>query len=285
MAGKENTMTLKKMLLATTATIVAPRAFENDAGWKMDGDKIAVDGSGNPIWLAANGQESSVKGDTIATLNNEARTHRIAKEAAEANLAKYRGADGKLIDPEAATKAIDTVSMIDAKTLIDAGKVDEVREAMRNEFTGQITELNNGITERDGKINAMMIDGVFKGSEFIAERVAIPRDFFEASMRSNFKVEDGRITAYDKAGNRIMSKKSVGDYADPNEALEILVEQHPQKDHILKAVDAGGSGNNGGGGNRGGGRTIKRADFSALDPMKQAAVAGEAAKGEIKIVD
>lgn len=278
-------MRIKNILLATTATIVAPRAFENQAGWKMDGDKIAVDGSGNPIWLAANGQESSVKGDTITTLNAEARQHRVAKEAAEASLAKYRTADGKLIDPDAAAKAIDTVSKIDAKTLIDAGKVDEVREAMRNEFTGQITELNNGLAERDNRINGMMIDGIFKGSEFIADKIAIPRDFFEASMRSNFKIEDGKVAAYDKSGNRVMSKKNIGDYADPNEALEILVDQHPQKDHILKAPDAGGSGNNGGGGNRGGGRTIKRADFSAMDPMQQASTAALASKGEVQIVD
>ncbi len=285
MAGKVNTMKIRNILLATTATIVAATAFENRAGWKMDGDKIAVDADGNPIWLSATGQESSVKGETIANLNAEARTHRTAKEAAEAALAKYRDASGKLIDPETATRAIETISKIDAKTLIDAGKVDEVREQMRNEFTGQITELNNGLAERDNKINAMMIDGVFKGSEFIAERVAMPRDFFESNMRGNFKVEDGKIAAYDKAGNRIMSKKSVGDYADPNEALEILVDQHPQKDHILKAPDAGGSGNNGGGGNRGGGRTIKRADFDAFDPLKQSQVAVQASKGEMSIVD
>ncbi len=277
-------MRIKSVLLATTVRIAAT-AFENKAGWKMDGDKIAVDGEGNPIWLSATGTESSIKGDTIANLNAEARTHRTAKEAAEASLAKYKDASGKLIDPDVAIKAVDTVSKIDAKTLIDAGEVDKVREEIKGTFTTQLSEKDNALAAAQQRIDAMMIDGVFKGSDFIADRVAMPRDFFESAMRSNFKVEDGKITAYDRAGNRLMSKKTPGDYADPNEALELLVEMHPQKDHILKAPDAGGSGNNGGGGNRGGGRTIKRGDFEALDPGKQAEVAASMGKGEMSIVD
>jgi hypothetical protein len=273
-----------KTALLTTAAIF-PLAFENKPGWKMDGDKLALDGEGNPIYINSAGQEQSVKGDTISTLNAEAKTHRTAKETAETALAKYRDANGKLIDPEAAAKAIDMVSKIDAKTLIDAGKVDEVRAQITSEFKTQLTEKDNAIAERDQRINGMMIDGVFKGSEFIAERVAMPRDFFEAAMRNNFRVEDGKVVAYDRSGNRLMSKKSVGDFADPNEALELLVEMHPQKDTILKAAQQGGTGNQGGGGGRGGSRTMKRSEFDALDPGVQAAKAAEMQKGELSIVD
>jgi len=79
-----------------------------------------------------------------------------------------------------------------------------------------------------------------------------------------------------------MSKKNAGEFADPNEALELLVEMHPQKDTILKASGAGGSGNNGGGGARGAGRTMKRDDFLALSPADQSTIA---TKGETQIVD
>jgi hypothetical protein len=266
-------------LLSTTAA----RAFETGKpGWKMDGDKLALDGNGNPIYVKADGTEQSVQGDTISNLNAEAKTHRTAKETAETALAKYKDESGKLIDPEIAVKAVKTVAGLDAKTLIDAGEVDRVKETIRNEFTGQLTEAQRAIEERDNRINGMMVDGVFKGSEFIAERVAMPRDFFEAAMRSNFKVEEGKVAAYDRSGNRLMSKKNVGEYADPNEALELLVEMHPQKDTILKAPAAGGSGNGGGGGNRGRGATMRRSDFEALPPGEQAAVA---TKGEVQIVD
>ncbi|MCS5880838.1 hypothetical protein LNP17_13745 [Klebsiella variicola subsp. variicola] len=44
------------------------------------------------------------------------------------------------------------------------------------------------------------------------------------------------------SGNKIYSRSKPGELAAFDEALEFLVEQYPQKDHILKA-----SGNQGGG--------------------------------------
>lgn len=278
-------MIIRKTLFASTACVAIAAAFENDAGWKMDGDKLALDGDGNPIWINTAGQESSIKGDTITNLNREAKQHREGKEAAEAALNKYKGKDGKLVDPDVAIKAIDDMSKIDSKKLIDAGEVDRVRDEIKAEFTSQLTEKDQALAERDAKINNMLIDGVFTGSEFIAEHVAMPRDFFQAAMRQNFKVEDGKVIAHDKSGNRLMSKKNPGEYADPNEALQLLVDAHPQKDTILKAPEAGGTGGGGGGGNRGGGRVMKRSEYDTLPPHKQAELAGQMGKGEIKIVD
>ncbi len=274
--------TIKKLALMTTA--IYPVAFDaGSPGWKKDANgNLVLDGDGNPIFVNAGGVEQTVKGDTIQTLQSEAKGHRTAKEAAETTLAKYRDASGKLIDPEAATKAIDTVSKIDAKTLIDAGKVDEVKAQIEGAYKSQLAEKDAALATRDATISNMRIDAVFKGSEFITDRVAMPRDFFEAAMRGNFKDENGKITAYDRNGNPIMSKKNVGEYADPNEALELLVEMHPQKDTILKPNGAGGTGNGGGGGARGAGRTMKRSDFEALPPAQQADIA---TKGETAIVD
>lgn len=271
-------MKTRHKLLAAT---ILCAAFESGTpGWKMDGDKIAVDGDGNPVWINSTGGEQSVKGDTISNLNAEAKAHRTAKETAEAALAKYKG-----IDPDAATKAIDLVANIDAKKLIDAGEVDKVRETIKGDFTAQLAERDKAIEAANVRIENMLIDGVFKGNEFIAERVAMPGDFFQAAMRQNFKVEDGKVVAYDRSGNRLMSKKSSGEFADPNEALELLVESHPQRDTILRAPIGGGTGNGGGGGNRGSGRIVRRADFEAMSPAQAAEAAGLASKGELQIVD
>jgi hypothetical protein len=277
-------MNTRKMLLATTAIALAV-GFENKPGWKMDGDKLALDGDGNPIYVNAAGQEQSVKGDTISTLNAEAKNHRTAKEAAEAQLAKYKGPDGKPIDPEAAIKAIDTVSKIDAKTLIDAGEVDKVRDQIKAEYTAQLTEKDTALTQANTTIDNMKIDGVFKGSQFLADRVAVPRDMVEAALRANFKIEDGKPRAYDRDGNPVMSKKTIGDYADPEEAIELLIDRHPQKDMILKAPDAKGTGNNGGGGGRGGGRTMSRDEFEKLGAVDAAAAGVAMGKGELTITD
>lgn len=278
-------MKLRKMLLACTALPLVA-AFENDGpGWKMDGDKLAVDANGDPIYVDSAGKEMTVQHDSIAKRNAEAKQHRERAEKAEADLAKYKTADGKLIDPTEAVKAIDTVKNIDAKKLIDAGEVETVKADIKRQYEEQIIEKDKALAERDTKINAMLVDSVFKGSDFIAERVAMPRDFFEAAMRSNFKVEDGKVVAYDKAGNRLMSKKTPGEYADPNEALELLVETHPQKDTILKAPEGGGTGNGGGGGNRGTGRRMSRADFEKLQPHQAAEAAAAMGNGELTITD
>lgn len=277
-------MTLRNMLLATVSIGIIG-AFDNGAGWKMDGDKIAVDGEGNPIYVGTDGREMSVKHDTISNLNREAKNHREAKETAETQLAKYRSSDGKLLDPEIARNAIETVSRIDQKQLIDAGEVDKVRNSIKDEFTSQLTEKDQALAAAQQQIDNMLIDSVFKGSNFVRENLAVPQDMFEAAMRSNFKVEDGKVVAYDKNGNRLMSKKSAGEYADPDEALQILVDSHPQRDTILRAPDASGSGGGGGGGNRGQSRTIKRSEFDGLPDQRKAEISASMAKGEVTIVD
>lgn len=276
-------MTMKKILLATTM-LIAGRAFANP-GWKMDGDKMAVDASGNPIWVGSDGAESAVKGDTIANLNTEAKAHRTAKEAAETTLKTYM-VGGKLIDPVIATKAIETVSKIDAKQLIDAGEVDKVRDAIKLEFTGQLSEKDKAINELTATNRTMTVDRTFDSSEFVRSRIAVPVDMFRDSFGKNIRVaDDGKLEYLGRDGNRLMSKKNVGEYATGDEAFELMVEQHPQKDTILKAVNNGGSGNNGGGGGRPTGRVVKRADFNVMSPADQAATGAKAGAGEITIVD
>lgn len=273
-------MRIRGMLLACTALPLVA-AFENDGpGWKMDGDKIDVDANGDPIWIDINGKETSIQHDTLSRTRLEAKQHREAKETAEAALAKYKD-----IDPDTARKAIETVANIDAKKLIDAGEVEKVKEDIKRQFEQQLGEKDTALTSAQQRIDSMLIDGVFKGNDFIAERVAMPRDFFEAAMRSNFKVEEGKVVAYDKNGNRLMSKKVPGDYADTNEALELLVEMHPQKDTILKAPEGGGTGNGGGGGNRGTGRRMTRNDFEKLPAHQQAEAAASMGNGELTITD
>lgn len=279
-------ITMNAALLATTAAIF-PVAFETGGKWKVDADgKLAVDGDGNPIYVKSDNSEQSVKGDTIATLNNEAKTHRTAKEAAEANLAKYKGADGKLLDPETAIKAVDTVKNIDAKKLIDSGEVETLKTQLRDEFTTQLNEKDAKIGELTNQTKSLLIDKQFDGSEFIRERLAVPVDMFRDSFGKNVKIgDDGKPEFYGRDGNRLLSKKHAGEYATGDEAFELLVEQHPQKDTILKAQQNGGTGNGGGGGNRGGGRTMRRSEFDTLAPNQQAEQAALIQKGEMTLVD
>jgi hypothetical protein len=58
-----------------------------------------------------------------------------------------------------------------------------------------------------------------------------------------------------------------------DEALEILIDQYPYRDSILKSTGASGGGAQGGSGGGSGGKTMSRAAFDALPPAKQAEVA------------
>lgn len=276
---------MNKFISRLLLSSAAPLAF-NSAGWKKDADgNLILDGNGNPIYIGTDGREASIESNTIARLNKEAKDHREAKEQAETSLAAFRGADGKLLDPAIAAKAIETVGKIDAKTLIDAGEVDKVRETIKAEYVGLIAERDKTIEGLNGNISGMKIDGVFSSSEFVRDNIAIPQDMFQAYFRNNFTEENGKIVAKDRNGNPVMSKKSVGDYADPQEALQLLVEMHPQKDAILRATPAGGSGSDGGGGARGQGRTMKRSEFEALPHTQRAETAAKLTTGEMTLTD
>jgi len=243
---------LKNMILLTTT------AFDNQVGWKTDDEGNISIKEGNPVYINSAGEEMTVGVNKISELNAEAKSHREAKQSAEEKLKTYGD-----LDPEIARKAIETVKKFDAKKLIDSGEVDKLKSDISNEFKGQLTEKDGLINQLQSKIDGMTIDRIFDNSQFIKNNIAVPEDMFQASFRNNFKVnEDGKIEAFDKSGNRIMSKEKVGEYADPEESLRILVEAHPQKDTILKANIGSGSGNNGNAGGTGQGRNLRLSDFA-----------------------
>jgi hypothetical protein len=249
-------------------------------GWKKDDNGNIVLKDGNPIYVTTSGQEQTVDGTTISAKNAEAKQHRERAEAAEAKLKNFDG-----LDPELARKAIETVGKIDAKTLIDAGKVDEVKKQITDQFTAQLNEKDGALKSALSKIDDMQISGIFKDSDFLRDGIAVPRDFVESAYRSNFKIENGKVLAYDKAGNQIMSKERLGELATPDEALRLLVESRADKDLIIKADVGNGSGNGGGSGVRGKGNVLKRSEWDKMDPQQQSDAAAKQASGELKIVD
>lgn len=265
----------------TKFKLLSTTAYDNATGWKLDDDGHIELRDGNPVFLNGGGQEMTVQGDTITRLNGEAKTHREAKEAALTSLQLFDG-----LDADVARKAIDTVGKIDAKTLIDSGKVDELREQITSQFQTQLAEKDTAYGNLNDKYNSQQIDKVFDGSEFVRNNIAVPLDMFQDSFRKNFKVEDGKVTAYDKAGNRLLSKENVGEFATADEALQILVNSHAQKDVILKADVGSGSGSDGGGGNRTpGNKVIKRGDFEKLAPHQQAEISTKVRAGEMQLTD
>lgn len=258
-----------------------PRAFNNGegGGWKMDGD-TPVFKDGNPVWVDADGSEKVLQRDTISRLNTEAKNHRTAAEQAREQLKAFEGLDAKQ-----AREALEKLKTVDLTKMVDAGRLDEVKNSVKAEYDVQISERDKKLGDLQQRINGMILDGAFNASSYIKENIAIPAEMFRDSFGKYFKVEDDKLQAFDRAGNRIMSKKNIGEFADFDEAIEILVDGYSQKDAILKAPEHRGSGSAGGGGHSGGGRAIRRAEFDALPSAKQAEIAAKVSKGELRLVD
>lgn len=277
-------MMKNQLLLSAAMLSILPIVFNPNKGWKKDenGNLMLVDG--NPVYVDSQGQEMTVQDSTISTLNGESKSHREAKEAAEARLKEFDG-----IDPTKAKEALKTVGNLDVGSMKTAEEVEKLRMEITREVTDSFSEQIGATTSTSEKLksenDSLKLDIAFSGSQFIKERVATPPDMFRKTFGENFKTEDGKIVAYDQSGNKIYSKKNMGQLAGFDEAVEIIVGNYPSKDQILREPSHSGSGSNGGGGQRGNGAVVSRADFAKLSPADQATTAAAASKGEVTITD
>lgn len=242
---------------------------------KLDEAGHAVLQDGKPVYVHDDGKEIAF--DVVATvatigrLNGEAKSHRERAEAAEGKLKAFDGID----DAAAARKALETVKNLDSKKLVDAGQIETVKAEAIKAVEEKYAPI---VTERDklrSDLYAEKIGGAFSRSKFIADKIAIPADMVQARFGSAFDVKDGKTIAKDAAGNPIFSRARPGEHADFDEALEILVDAYPQKDHILKGTGAKGDGARPGNGAGAGSKVLTRKDFEALPPTTKAAKMAE----------
>lgn len=249
---------------------------------KMDEAGHVVVSEGKPVYVYDDGREVAFDaGATVATitrLNGEAKSHREAKEAAEARLKAFDGIE----DGEAARKALDTIKNLKDGELVTAGKVEEIKAAARKAYEDQAASAAKASAEHikalEGERDKLMQDlysekigGSFSRSKFIAQKVAIPADLLQAQFGSRFKVEDGKTVAYDASGNKIYSIAKPGEIADFDEALEAIVNSYAHRDAILKGTGASGGGQKPGNGAAAGSKTMTRAEFDAMGQADRAA--------------
>lgn len=204
---------------------------------------------------------------TISRLNAEAKGHREAKEAAELAVKKFAGIE----DPAAAIKALQTVKNLDDKKLVDAGEVDKVKQEAIKAIEDKYAPVVKQVETLQGQLHNEIVGGNFARSKFISEKLVIPSDLVQAAFGKAFKVEDGKMVAYDQTGNKIFSRARPGEVADFDEALGSLVDAYPNKDAILKGSGGQGGGSNNTGKSGGGGKSMNRSQFEALGPTEQMA--------------
>lgn len=254
---------------------------------KLDENGNVVLADGKPVYVHDDGKEipfdAAQAVATISRLNGEAKNHREAKEAAVERLKAFEGIE----DPADAIKALDIVKNLDAKKLVDAGEVEKIKAEASKAFEEKLQALDAKyapiIKERDGFQAALVaekIGGAFARSKLIADKLAIPSDMVQARFGDAFKLEGESIIAYDNAGNKIFSRVNPGNVAGFDEALDILIESYPHRDHILKGSGANGGGAGGGSG-AGNSKQATRQQFEQMAPAKQM----EFIKGGGSVVD
>ncbi len=252
---------------------------------------IVTQGEGDkkmPVFIHADGREAPFDADTtvstISRLNGEAKSHREAKEAAETKLKAFEGIE----DGEAARKALELVKNIKDGDLIQAGKVQEIKDAAAASAKQAVAEatrlaevqkqeLLDTNSKLTADLNNHIVGGSFAGSKFIAEKLAIPADIAQKVFGDRFKVESGKLVPLGADGNPIFSATRHGEHADFDEAIQVMVGQYPNKDMILRASGSSGGGSKQNNGGAGGKKEITRAQFDAMDPAARATAAKEGA--------
>lgn len=281
---KTNNLTLL-LALRATGHIVAYESGEKKPGWKLDADGKAEMRDGNPVYIDNSGNEVTLSHDTVSRLNGEAKGHREAKEAAEALLKKYKPLIDANVDPAVALTALDTVKDIKDGDLIKKGEVERVRTEISTQFQKEIDDAKAENGTLKGQLSGLHMETAFNGSKWIKDNVAIPIDMLRKNFGDSFKYEDGTVYAVDAQGNRMLSRKKGGEYADFDEAISMIIDGYQYKDSILKGGNHSGTGNSGGGANGGGARVMRRAEFDALPQHKKAEAATAMNKGELTIAD
>jgi hypothetical protein len=229
---------------------------------KTDENGQVVVEDGKPIYIHDDGKEIPFDAKAafikIKEQGTENKTWREKYQALETKLEPFQD-----LDPEVARKALATVKNLEDKQLIDAGEVETVKKNLaasyeenlnntKKSYEQKMQELNGKLDQQNNNIEELLLLGAFERSPFIREKTNLTPDIAYASFKKGLQVE------YDKEGKphvvgyvdgeKLFSRKDPGKLADPEEAIEMIINAYPYKDRILRGSGQGGSGGGPGGG-------------------------------------
>ena len=181
------------------------------------------------------------------------------------------------ITPKKAKEAqelLNNLKDVDEKNVVEiekvkAGVAESYESKIRDidaQYEQKISSYTNNINRKDGAIRNLLIKGAFDRNEFIKERTVLTPDIAYDSFGKFFVVEEGdeglSVHAVDRSGEKIFSKAKPGEYAAPDEAIELIINDYPQKDNIIRTT-SGGS-NAGGNASGGHGNRQKMAELASM---------------------
>jgi hypothetical protein len=224
---------------------------------------IINDADGTETTFDIEGTISAVK-----ERNAEIVRHRTDADKLREQLNAFTG-----IDPVSAKDALDKLSKIDQKKLIDAGQVDQVVGTLKS---AHAEELARERASRDGilrRFKDVQLSSAFANSQFLATKTRkdlhpLVRSYFE----KRFLVEDdGNVQALDESGKLpLLSVSNPGKNASFDEALEQLIGQSPFRDALMVSPQGSGSNTPASSGSASGGRgRMSRAQLESLPAHAQ----------------
>ena len=264
--------------------------------WKTNEDGSVLIDAGNPVFQHPDGREEPFNADAVMLkvkeLTTESAKHRNKYNEVKAALQPF--ADAGVEDlPQYLQDASEAISLV--KTYKEKGnpgveEIERIKKSVASTFEVRLTEKDKiyakaigekdeAMKTKDKLLHKQLVKGFFDTSEFLREKTNLLPDFAYDSFGSRFIVEqqgeDLKTFALDSDGEKIFSVQG-SSYAEPHEAIEILVKSHPQKDKLLKS-GGGGSGAQGGGSVPSfTGRRIDASDQAAASRNLEKIASGEA---------
>lgn len=227
--------------------------------WKTDDNGSLVVEDNNPVWIYEGGKDEGKEAPvdftktlgTIKNLTAESIERKNKLKEANTKLEPYEAAGIEDFEEFVKTAGANakTVANLSDKEVLDAGEVDKIKqsanevwdkkvEALKKAHVTELAERENKLADKDAAIRNMVIKSAFDTSTFLQEKTVLPAEIAYNTFGHSFKVKekDGKPIGYavDESGDRLMSLRNPGEYAQPDEAIEILVDKYPQRDAILK---------------------------------------------------
>lgn len=243
--------------------------------------KLKRDANGNvvvvgekPVIVNEDGteQEFDIE-NTIAAVkerNASIVTMREELKTLKATAQKFEG-----LDPAAARTALETLSKVDQKKLIDAGQVDEVVRSLKTEHEKALKTVQDELGSIKSQYKTAQISAAFANSEFLKKHVErVPVALMQSHFGKDFGIgDDGKIVGLDASGHPMYSMNKPTELAGFDEVLERLVGASPFRESIMSSSQGSGSGtpSGGTGGNATGRMTRKQ--FESLPVHEKATAA------------
>ncbi len=168
----------------------------------------------------------------------------------------------KDIDPVKYKEAVEKLSKIDQKTLMDAGQIDQVVNervsGMRQEYETKVGDLTKQLGDATQRLSSVLIDSAVKSAALAAGVAQTAVDDVVLRAKTFFQVQDGEVVALNEKGHVIYGK----DGEKPLSINEWVTGLKTAAPHLFGKMQGGGAGGSGQGGG---------IDYSKLTPTQKIA--------------